>query len=752
MHLNKKEEFSIFLQENVNPQQLKAITHNQGPLLVISGAGSGKTRVITARMTHLMINHHAPASSIVALTFTNKAAKEMRERVQNFLDTTHRLPTVATFHSYCLQILKRYQHLLPFTNFSILDGSDQIKILQNVLEHNNLEKRFNTRQLLYLISAYKNTNAVQASFDTNSLADPHLFMQIYNAYEKEKRASHCLDFDDLLIYTLDLFKKNKEFKAAHQTMVRHILVDEYQDTNVIQNALLKEMTLKPGSKELAIDSICAVGDEDQSIYSWRGATVSNILGFDQDFPGTEIIKIQQNYRSTQHILEIANAIISHNTARNHKELWSTKASKHTTINLECLSEFQEADATIACINALRQKEKLQSIAILYRTHYQSRVLEEQLIKNSIPYKIIGGIQFYERKEIKDLLAYLRLIVNPFDRVAFFRVINCPARGLGQKFEEEFTNIWATQPLLGFAHVGQLMIDQGLLKGAKQTAVKNFIQLLTSFTPQDDASAAITRIIESIAYIAYIKDEFDKEDAQAKVQNVQEFIRAIEHFAQTGTQTIQGFLDEVALLQDRLDVSQDSKDFVQLMTLHGAKGLEFSNVIIVGLEEGILPSSQSLETTMEIEEERRLLYVGITRAKNKLILMHSKYRNTYGQTNIQQASRFLEEIPSSLLIQQSASYWNRTQFATFFQQWALGSMPLASTTRTQTFHKPQAATITKSSSSDKPKKWKSMLTVQHKKFGYGITHGIEEKNDKTYVTVRFTMHGVKKIDAEFLEII
>lgn len=753
-HKNKKEEFAHFLQTGVNPEQYKAITHVKGPLLVISGAGSGKTRVITARMTHLILDHHVQPSAIVALTFTNKAAKEMKERVQHFLDSTHHLPTVATFHSYSLQILKRYQHLLPFTNFSILDGTDQAKILQNVLKTHGAEKRFNARQLLYMISAYKNTKAVEGEFDTSSLTDLHLFMQVYNAYEKEKRDSHSLDFDDLLIYTLDLFKKNKEFKETHQRLVRHILVDEYQDTNTIQNALLKEMTLIPKTKELAIDSLCAVGDEDQSIYSWRGATVSNILGFHNDFNHTEIIKIQQNYRSTQHILEIANSIISQNTARNHKELWSTKPSKHTTIRLECLSEFQEADAAIACINALKQKEPLQSIAILYRTHYQSRVVEEQLIKHSIPYKIIGGIQFYERKEIKDLLAYLRLIVNPFDRVAFFRVINYPARGLGQKFEEEFTNLWTTQPLLGYAEIAQLMIDQGFAKGAKQTSLLNFVKLLSNFTAQSDAAETVAKILESTAYIATIKDEFEPEEAQTKVQNIQEFIRAIEHFAQTGAATIQNFLDEVSLLQDRLDASNQAKDYVQLMTLHGAKGLEFPNVIIVGVEDGILPSSQSLDNPMGIEEERRLLYVGITRSKDKLLLTHSKYRNTYGQTSMQQASRFLEEIPTSLLIAQSANYWNRTQFATFFTQWAQGSMPLASTSRTQTYSKPpiQANATPKSSGSDKQKKWKPMLTVQHKKFGYGVTHEVEEKNNKFYITVRFTMYGIKKIDGDFLEII
>jgi DNA helicase-2/ATP-dependent DNA helicase PcrA len=756
MNPNKQESFQHFLDNNVNPQQKEAIIHSSGPLLVISGAGSGKTRVITARMTNLILQHNIHPSQIVALTFTNKAAKEMKERVHQFLGDAYNLPIVATFHSYCLLLLKKYQHLLPFQNFSIIDAQDQTKLLQTVLVQFN-EEKLNVKQLLYAISSYKNSKLVDNDFDISQFPYPKVFLQIYNAYEQEKRKSHCLDFDDLLVYTLQLFKTNKEFKTLHQHNVRHILIDEYQDTNSIQNALLKEMALDTDNVTLAIDSICAVGDEDQAIYSWRGATVKNILAFSKEFKNTKTIKIEQNYRSTQSILNIANAIITNNKSRSHKELWSSKKSVHTPLYVECLSEYQEADAIVAFVQALQKKEPLNSVAILYRTHYQSRVLEEQCIKHSIPYKIIGGIQFYERKEIKDILAYLRLIVNPYDRVAFLRVINTPARGLGQKFEEEFINSWNIHSILPFTHIPQIMTTDGLLKGTKLQAVEQFINLYSGKQPTDDAYELFTLILQQTNYIEYLEEEFDKDEAKTKIENVQELGRAFQHFKQLGVSSLEQVLNEIALLQERIGKVEEA-NCIQLMTLHGAKGLEFDNVIITGLEEGILPSNQSIESDYEVEEERRLLYVGITRARQKLLLTSSRYRNTYGQTTLQQQSRFLQEIPTNLVLAQKAQYWNRTQFLSFFTQWIDGKTPDSTKTSTaqtfNTYQKPQTTQKEAPSfaTDTKKKTWKPMLTVMHEKFGYGITHMVEEKNNKTYVTVRFTMHGVKKIDADFLKIV
>lgn len=756
MFEDKKAEFNSFIENQLNAPQKEAVTTPTGTLLVIAGAGSGKTRVITARITNLILNHDVDPTAIVALTFTNKAAKEMQERVSRYLNDYHLVPTVATFHSYCLRLLKQNQHLLPFDNFSILDSSDQQKMIQNIIKHHGFEKRMNVKQILYTISSFKNNDSTGASIDDNLITNYQEFNQLYNAYEKEKRSSKCLDFDDLLIYTLKLFQTNKEFKTRYQQQIRHVLIDEYQDTNTIQNELLKEMTLSAPNKP-AIDSICAVGDEDQSIYSWRGATIANILNFHKEFGPTKTIKIEQNYRSTQHILEIANSVITNNTSRNHKNLWSDKKGTHKTIQFEANSEFQEASLITHFIETIKQHESLNSIAILYRTHYQSRILEEAMIKASIPYKIIGGIQFYDRKEIKDLLAYLRLAYNRFDRVSFTRIINCPTRGLGQKFEEDFLNLWNANPLHNVMQMAERMLEQKLTK-TKQASLQKFMSIFENINEKTTPLQAVEIILEKSEYLAYLDDSFDKSDAQTKRENIQEFIRALEHFEQEGISTISGLLDEIALMQDRLQKQEDAQEFVHMMTLHSAKGLEFDSIILAGLEDGILPSSQSMNEG-NLEEERRLFYVGITRARKRLLLTHSKTRNTYGQTNVQLQSRFLDEIPNNLLIQQPATYWSTSQFKTFFQQWLKGNTPQpVSAHHVQTFSQyipPHAPSKSSQKQTTKihSNGFKRLQTVQHTKFGLGIVHKVEKKGpSKTFVTVRFYTYGLKKIDGSFLKII
>ena len=757
MFHDKKEQFQTFIQNQLNDQQRKAVETTKGSLLVIAGAGSGKTRVITARITNLILQHNVNPRSIVALTFTNKAAKEMQERVGHFLQDHNQLPTVATFHSYCLQLLKTHQRLLPFENFAIMDSADQQKLLQNILKKFELEKRVNLKQILYTISSYKNRNALGTQFDDADSASIFRFNEIYNAYEQEKRLSKCLDFDDLLVYTLRLFQENKEFKERFQSQVRHILVDEYQDTNTIQNELLRHMALDSNHK-LTVDSICAVGDEDQSIYSWRGATIENILKFNKDFGHTETIKIEQNYRSTQHILDIANQIISNNTARIHKNLWSDKKEFQKTILFECNSEFQEADTISALIQVVRQTESLKSVAILYRTHYQSRVLEEAMIKSSIPYKIIGGIQFYERKEIKDLLSYLRLIYNPFDRVSFSRVINCPSRGLGAKFEEEFEELWNANPFSNALDIAQIMLQEKMT-ATKHLSLSHFRQLFITMPENVTPLQALKNIIEKTHYIDYLDDNFEKAEAQTKKENIQELLRAVNHFQDEGIITISQLLDEITLMQDRLKAQDQEKDYVHMMTLHSAKGLEFDTIVLPGLEDGILPSTPSINES-NVEEERRLFYVGITRACKRLLLTYCKTRSTYGQTNMQVPSRFLDEIPANLIIDQAATYWTQTQCKTYFTQWVKGNSPQAvDATHVQTFSYNRPMTTPSSSSTPIRKDklvqsggFKRMQSIQHKTFGLGIVHEIEEKGTITIVTVRFNQHGMKKIDSKFLQTI
>ncbi len=773
MLANKQEEFNHFLQTQLNEPQRQAVEKIDGSLLVIAGAGSGKTRVITARITNLIINHHVDPRSIVALTFTNKAAKEMQERVATFLHNTALVPTVATFHSYCLQILKTHQRLLPFDNFSIMDSADQQKLVGSILKKHELDKRVNLRQIIATISSYKNRNATGTDIDDADSASTYKFHEVYNMYEQEKRLNKSLDFDDLLVYTLKLFQENAEFKARFQKQIRHILVDEYQDTNCIQNELLRHMVLDAGQK-LAIDSICAVGDEDQSIYSWRGATIENILKFHKDFPGTQVIKIEQNYRSTQHILDIANHVITNNSSRNHKNLWSEQPLAQKTIIFECNSEFQEADVITSLVQAVAEDESLQSIAILYRTHYQSRVLEEAMIKANIPYKIIGGIQFYERKEIKDILSYLRFFYNPFDRISFSRIINCPTRGLGEKFEEQFQEMWGMNPFSSGLEIIKMMLAEKMTS-AKHQALTNFYHLFVGMQPDITPFEAIKKILETTHYITYLDDNFDKSESTTKKENIQELLRAIIHFQDEGIVTVSGLLDAIALMQDILKKQDVAKEYVQMMTLHSAKGLEFNTVILSGLEDGIVPSTPSINEN-NVQEERRLFYVGLTRACKRLLLTHCRTRSTYGQTNVQIRSRFVDEIPTDLVLEQPAIYWSVSQIKNYFKQWITGTeVKIFNADHVQTFaaqsHKPKLSkfnpplkTVTKSSVNAYPttpmgsvqklqsSPFKKLQSIEHASFGLGIVHEIETKGTVTIVTVRFNMHGMKKIDSKFLKII
>lgn len=822
-----KTAFQNFVTQKLNPEQQQAVTHKDGSLLIIAGAGSGKTRVITARIAHLMLNENIGAHEIVALTFTNKAAKEMQERITHFIRgefntsatpqhtrTDASLPFVGTFHSYCLRLLKTHQELLDTPFFSILDADDQEKIVSGIIARNHLQKQVTAKQLLYQISHIKNHLQEPTLLQEMYAANPML-EAIYLSYEKEKKASKCLDFDDLLIETVKLFQKNKEFKKEFQETVRHVLVDEYQDTNVVQHELLKLMT-KDARNSFTLDSLCVVGDEDQSIYSWRGATVANMVHFKKDFPKTTIIKLEQNYRSAQPILELANKVITHNTQRNPKNLWSDKKGKDRIRLISCISEYQEGDSIVYLIQtAIAQKQSLSSIAVLYRTHFQSRAIEEALIKHSVPYKIIGGVQFYERKEIKDLLAYLRLVANPFDRPSLFRVINTPNKGLGQKFEELFYGRWTDEPFLTFTDVAHKLIEEGQVTGTKKAALLEFIKTFDGLKSTDKPTAALDAIITRTGYLSYLKESYELQDAQDRIDNIKELLNAIKHFESTNANTVELFLHEVTLMQDALNKNDAKKDTVVLMTLHAAKGLEFDTVIITGLEEGLLPSSRSMASMETLEEERRLFYVGITRAKERLLLTHSRYRYAYRTMTDQRPSRFLNELPKELVQHEDASYWKQMEFRALFSTWmgaratapasspvmtfgtvatAFGASngPSKSTSRIgghvknsaekskniSTFNGAQKASAkitnvskptfkgtARTTAPATPKKavstgnktqnfggFKINQPVQHSTFGTGIIKEIEVKNDATiFVTVNFK-GGTKKIDSKFLKVV
>lgn len=745
---------TTFLRDELNAHQREAVEQETGSLLIIAGAGSGKTRVITTRIAHLIVNKGVPPSSLIALTFTNKAAKEMLERVTHFLPDNRDVPFIGTFHAYCLRLLKRYKHLLPTPFESMLDEEDQQKLLSSIIQRFDLGKRVHAKQLAYQISQLKN-RAINPTDITESLMQDHVLVQVYHAYEAEKRASHCLDFDDLLLETLTLFKKNEMALAHCRQNIKHVLVDEYQDTNVVQHALLKQMTLD--HKKLTVDSVCVVGDEDQSIYSWRGATVENIAHFTKDFPHARIIKIEQNYRSVQAILTVANAVVAHNKQRNPKELWSERVGKDRIRVISCLSDRQEGDMVAGAMEAARQANKQQSCAILYRAHFQSRSLEEALIKRSIPYRIIGGIQFYERKEIKDILAYLKLIANPHDRVSFFRVINCPARGLGEQFETLFRDCWHDEPSLSFQEIGAHLLQKNMLTGARRSAIEQFIALLAPFKATDKPSTAAEQIIIKTGYLAYLTASYEKDEALERQENIKELLRAIKQFELQDITNITTFLDEVSLMQEHASRDNADSNPVLLMTMHAAKGLEFDVVAIAGLEEGILPSSRSLSSPESIEEERRLCYVAITRAKNYLLLTHCRYRYAYGQTNEQLRSRFIDEMPQKLIPIQDCSHSTEYQAKLYLSDW----LGVTTHKQVQTFG-PSRQTTPPKKAPVKPTKgytvktapaspcpFKKYQTVKHSTFGIGIVQSIDNRADgAVFVEVRFAQN-IKKIAASFL---
>ena len=825
--MEHKQAFNEFLSKNLNGPQQMAVKSQDPATLVIAGAGSGKTRVITARIANLILNQEADPSSIVALTFTNKAAGEMKERIASFLGTSKRVPFVGTFHSYCLLLLRRNSSLLPFPEFSIIDSDDQVELIRKIITKNALTKYVTASQACYQLSTYKNNLLTKQAEDLV----PQFIREIHREYEVEKAAAHCFDFDDLLIQGLNLFSKNADFRKIFQKRVRHLLVDEYQDTSVVQHQLLQYMALDANNK-FTIDSLCAVGDEDQSIYSWRGATVANMLSFQRDFSPVSVVKIEQNYRSVQPILDAANCVIDNNRLRNPKNLWSEKEAKNRILIGHCRSGEQESSAIARFIQSFvkDKKKKLSDVAILYRTHFQSRQIEEALIYHSIPYKIVGGLQFYERKEIKDLLAYMRIISNPFDKISLFRAINCPTRGLGPKFEQDIHDAWTQNPMLDFKQILKFIKDSQPM--GKQVSIGDFLRVFDGLNNSMLPGKVIEVILKATDYLGYLRQNYDPKEAEAKIENVKEFLgsaqlfedkvasSSIETRSQVGSDspddpfgdsynswqptapTLENYLYDIALLQEKLAQNENS-DKVQMMTLHAAKGLEFEAVIISGLDEGLLPGSKSLSTSEALEEERRLFYVGITRAQEHLLLFTASYRNSYGQIVEQVSSRFLSEIPAKLVHKVDFEKMLGMQITETLEAWFLGR---ALTSSVLTFSKPDysrdsVATSsrgnhsvanrsvnnrsgTKSSyakqnsnfsnsrysvstskmpvSNKKPEAdkisrldsesnmggWRSGLMVAHKKFGQGVIVKVEKNSEDFYLTVAFKS-GQKKLLSSYV---
>ncbi|OLN29810.1 DNA helicase PcrA [Desulfosporosinus metallidurans] len=649
--------------DDLNPVQREAAEHKEGPLLILAGAGSGKTRVLTYRIAHLIAQGIEP-SEILAITFTNKAAKEMRERVATLLGSEGYGLWVTTFHSACVRILRREIDNLPgYTkNFVIYDTGDQQSLLKACLkEYNYDEKKFPVRSVAAVISDAKNKlqDPEEFSYKASSYFEQKI-VDIYRSYQKRLKSNNALDFDDIIMLTVQLFQQSDHVYRYYQDKFRYIMVDEYQDTNHAQYMLIKLLASE-------YRNLCVVGDDDQSVYGWRGADIQNILDFERDYPEAKVIKLEQNYRSTQKILNAANAVVRNNESRKEKSLWTENSEGQSVVCYVGSDERDEAGYVVERIQRLHELEgrPFNDFAILYRTNAQSRALEERLMKAATPYRVFSGLKFYQRLEIKDILAYLRVLYNPADQVSFARVLNVPKRGLGDStlqkileyadeqgmpvldaiLEAEYIpelSTRAKKPLIGFA---QTM--HGLVNFAREASVSDLVEEILNKTGYkailgaENTPEAETRLENLLEFLS-VTAEYDAKAAQA-AQNALNDGSEEEEFVPG----LSGFLEQVSLVAD-IDELDQAEEAVALMTMHSAKGLEFPVVFVVGMEDGIFPSSRSLMEPTVLEEERRLCYVAITRAREKLYLCNAEMRMLYGKTQYNQPSRFLEEIPSELM--------------------------------------------------------------------------------------------------------
>jgi len=647
----------VSIYDNLNDPQKKGVTETEGPVLLLAGAGSGKTRVLTTRVAYLIEEKGVNPFNIMAITFTNKAAGEMKERVNDIVGFGADAIWVATFHSTCLRFLKRYaDHLGYDSSFTIYDTDDQKMIIKEIMKKHEIDpKNFNERYFLSAISTAKNElispsgyyKSISGDYNKNRIA------KVYEEYQAMLRRNNAMDFDDLIMQTVELFRNNPEILAQYQERFRYIMVDEYQDTNTAQFALISHLAAK-------YRNICVVGDDDQSIYKFRGANIRNILDFEKVYPDALVIKLEQNYRSTQNILDAANAVISHNKSRKDKALWTDKGEGSKIHFRQFENAYEEAEFIAEDIHK-KQKEKIlgySDCAVLFRTNAQARLVEERFIIRGIPYDVVGGTNFYARREIKDLLAYLKTVDNGRDDIAVRRIINIPKRGIGMTSIQRIID-YADERNISF-YDAMLEADQiiGLGKAAaKITAFTMMIQTFRSKLQVYGLSGLITDIIETTGYIAELSAS-NEEDAQSRIENIDEFIsKMVSYEENTDEVTLSDFLDEVALVADIDRVKGDSGQ-VLLMTLHSAKGLEFPHVYIAGMEEGVFPGFMSIKADdpePEIEEERRLAYVGFTRAEEDLTLTCAKQRMIRGETQYNPLSRFLKEIPPSLLDNRVSSF-------------------------------------------------------------------------------------------------
>lgn len=725
----------------LNPQQAEAVINTEGPMLIMAGAGSGKTKVLTCRVANLLQKGVRPYR-ILAITFTNKAAAEMRERVNNMSGPAAKDVWLFTFHAFCARFLRMEIDKLPGYggNFAIYDTADSQNLIKQILKEMNLDdKRFQPSGILSRISNAKNALkdaeafARQAGdFYEQKVAD------IYSCYEQKLQLNNALDFDDLLMLSIKLLQENKEVREKYQDRFDYLLVDEYQDTNHAQYLLTKFLAAKHRN-------ICVVGDADQSIYGWRGADIQNILDFEKDYPDAKVIKLEQNYRSTQIILDAANAVIENNTGRKPKNLWTENKSGADIIYFQAVDERDEARFVIEQLQNLQRTEnkKLGDMAILYRTNTQSRIFEEMLIKSGISYNMVGGLKFYERKEIKDIIAYLRVIFNPADSLSLLRIINVPKRGIGDASLAKIQAYAAANNVSLFEAVSNAAAIDGLSSRfvSKLDDLAGIIFELMNLAGEAPVEDLIDRVLRDTGYLEELENERTPQ-AQSRIDNLHELISVAQEFAASEEENnLENFLAHVALVSD-IDDTELGEDAITLMTLHSSKGLEFPVVFLVGMEEGLFPHARTLMDETEIEEERRLCYVGITRAKEKLFLSSTKMRTIYGNTVTYPPSRFLQEIPARLVktIKRQERFSALENFKQVSEKYSARPQKPASTFNPHSFmpQKPAAAaggTGTRFNTGDR---------VSHSKWGEGMVVSVKDSPDGQEVKVAFAGAGVRSL--------
>ena len=774
MNYGKRRRNDMSLLDALNEPQRQAVMATDGPLLILAGAGSGKTRVLTHHTAYLIEKCGVNPYNIMAITFTNKAAGEMRERIDQMVGYGSESIWVCTFHSTCVRILRRYIDRLGFgTNFTIYDSDDQKTLMKDICKRLEIDtKMYKEKMFLSAISSAKDELIDPIEFETRAAGDyvKRKQAQVYREYQQALKQNNALDFDDLIMKTVELFKLDKEVLASYQDRFRYIMVDEYQDTNTAQFELIRLLALK-------YQNLCVVGDDDQSIYKFRGANIYNILNFEHHFPDATVIKLEQNYRSTQNILDAANAVIANNQGRKEKRLWTDNGAgdKITFEQLDTAAEEADFVARDIARRVRKGEYQYKDCAILYRTNAQSRLFEERFITANIPYKIFGGVNFYARKEVKDLLAYLKTIDNGQDDLAVRRIINIPKRGIGAASINKVA-LYAQEQEISF-YDALCVAEQvpGLGKAAaKIRPFVLFIQSMKAKAKLLSVADLLQEVIETTGYVRELEAE-GTDEAEARIENIDELIsKAVDYAEGEEAPTLNGFLENVALVAD-IDSFDENSDYVVLMTLHSAKGLEFPNVYLAGLEDGLFPSYMSItsdNSQAEIEEERRLAYVGITRAKKNLTITSARVRMVRGQTQYGKVSRFVREIPPELLsgkiyepktkeepIEQSAFQKARKAFRTVPSYGGSGYGKEVGEGYGSTFHSSKATkpVYTKVEnqrdfgSAGGALSYQVGDRVRHIKFGDGEVMAIVSGGRDYEVTVDFDKVGTKKMFASFAKL-